>query len=151
MESLLSLTNNGLGVPEYAQFMLRVGAGSFFAISGYHKLFNTERHATLVTTLKACSVPCIKAMQWFVPSVEFFGGAAVTVGFLAPLAAAGLIIICLVATCTDGLKRIKAWKPIDRADYVDDIEYLPEVIYMLILALLIAGGPGAFAVSSYFI
>jgi putative oxidoreductase len=136
MEKILNLANQGLGVPEYAQFLLRISAGSFFAISGYHKLFNKERHETLVTTLKACGVPCIKAMQWFVPSIEFFGGVAVTVGFLAPFAAAGLMCICLVATCTDGLKRIKAWKPIDRADCVDDIEYLPEVIYMLILALL---------------
>jgi putative oxidoreductase len=151
MENILTLFNNGLGVPEYAQFVLRVGTGSFFAISGYHKLFNKQRHESLVGTLEACGVSCIKVMQWFVPSVEFFGGAAVTVGFLAPLAAVGLMVICLVATCTDGLKRIKSWQPIDKADYVDDIEYLPEVIYMLMLTLLIAGGPGAFAISSLFI
>lgn len=121
---------------------VRVATGAFFVISGYHKLFNATRHATFLKTLEACGVPFLPVMQWFVPSVEFLGGLGVTLGFLTPLSALGLIVICLVATCTDGMKRIHAWQPLDRADRVDDVLYLPEVLYIVLLSLcLVGGGP----------
>ncbi len=154
MENILSLASHGLGIPDYAQTLIRVGVGSFFAISGYHKLFNKQRHETLVSTLKDCGIPeylhlghmtfpCIKYMQWFVPGVEYFGGIAVAAGIFAPVFATMLMAICLVAICTDGLKRVAQWKPLDKADYVDDVEYLPEYTYLLLLIMIVAGGPGA--------
>jgi len=137
---LLPLT--GLGAPDVALTLNRVALGAFFTISGYHKLFNSTRHATFVQTLEACKVPMIKINQWFVPSVEFSGGLALLVGLLAPLAALGLIIICTVATCTDGIKRIPNWKPLDKADYVDCVLYLPEVLYIVMLLMVFLCGAG---------
>lgn len=127
---------------------LRAATGSFFVLSGYHKLFNKARHASLTGTLKADGIPAVWAMQWFVPAVEFLGGLGVTTGTLTPLAALGLLAICTVATCTDGLGRIAAWSPIDRADYVDDVLYLPEVIYAAILAYIVAHGAGPWSVDA---
>jgi putative oxidoreductase len=120
----------------------RIATGLFFALSGFHKLFNRARHRTLVDTLTACGVPCVPAMQWFVPSVELSAGLGLALGFLTPLAALGLIAICVVATCTDGLKRIRSWQPLDKADAVDDLLYLPEFIYVILLSFFVAAGAG---------
>jgi putative oxidoreductase len=111
-------------------------------ISGYHKLFNKQRHASLVETLKASRVPCLGFNQWWVPSVEFFGGLSLLSGILAPLAALGLIVLCFVAVCTDGLKRIPNEQPIDKADWLDDLLYLPEMLYVIGLIIVVGAGPG---------
>lgn len=120
----------------------RVAAGTFFALSGYHKLFNADRHATMLETLIEDGIPFPKVNAWFVAGVEFFGGMALIAGLLTPVAALGLLVICLVACGVDGLKRIESYHPIDNADWVDDLLYLPEAIYILILATVVATGAG---------
>src|ERR1700679_3240735 len=77
----------GLGWTDIAFPLNRVAVGAFFMLSGYHKLFNAERHRTVVEELKALGVPALGFNQWWVPSVEFSAGAAVLIGLLAPLAA----------------------------------------------------------------
>ena len=135
----------GIGGDDIAVTGLRVLIGAFFVISGYHKLFNPARHATLRQTLVACKIPFVPVFEWLVPAIEFAAGLALVVGFMTPLAAAGLLAICLVAVATDGLKRVKAMKPIDPADAIDDMLYLPESLYVLILAFFVFVGSGPFS------
>lgn len=139
----LAALQHGLGVTDAGLVANRLALGTFFAISGYHKLFVAERHKALVETMKANNIPLVPFNCWFVPFVEFFGGLALISGVLAPLAATGLFMICLVATCTDGIRRVASYQPIDKADYLDDLLYLPEVLYMLGLAIVIIAGPGS--------
>jgi hypothetical protein len=73
-----------------------------------------------------------------VPSVEFFGGIAITVGLLTVLAAMALVILLVVAMATDGYKRIQADVPIDALDDVDHWLYLSEVTYLMLLTIFIA-------------
>jgi uncharacterized membrane protein YphA (DoxX/SURF4 family) len=148
MEHFLTVLFAGIGHLTVAQTVLRIAVGMFFAISGFHKLFNSKRHATFVETLRRCGVPCIAYMQWFVPCVEFLGGMSLIVGLLAPLGAAGLMCICLVAICTDGIGRIAGWAPIDRCDALDDILYLPEVLYVLVLMTIVTGGAGPISIDA---
>jgi putative oxidoreductase len=148
MEHLTASVLSGLGHVEWAQAALRIAIGVFFTISGYHKLFNKSRHAQMVTTLQDCGVRWISMMQWFVPSVEFLGGASLVLGLIAPLGALGLIVICAVATCTDGIRRVVRFQPIDRADYIGDVLYLPEVLYIFALFLVIASGSGPFSLDA---
>lgn len=126
----------------------RIATGVFFLFSGFHKLTNAKRRATFIATLQACHVPFIPVMQWFVPSVEFLGGLGVALGFLTPLAAVGLTIICIVAVYADGIRRVRAWDAIDEADVIDDVLYLPEVLYILLLALFVASGAGPFSLDA---
>jgi putative oxidoreductase len=142
MGLIIDLIQNGLAIPDVGLAANRVALGAFFAISGYHKLFNAKRHETVRETLERCGVPFVAFNCWFVPAVEFAGGIALLSGVLAPLAAAGLFVICLVATLTDGLDRVPAMRPIDKADYLDDVLYLPEVLYLLGLLIVITSGPG---------
>ena len=71
-------------------------------LSGYHKLFNAERHRLIADELKALGVHAVGFNQWWVPLVEFSAGGAVLIGLLAPLAALGLLVITIVAISTSG-------------------------------------------------
>jgi len=142
--NFLAMLQYGLGGTDLALTLNRAVLGFFFLFSGYHKLFNRSRHATLVATLKDCGVPLLGFNQWFVPCVEFFGGLSLLFGILSPLACMGLICICLVAVKTDGLKRITSYQPIDKADWCDDLLYLPEFLYIIGLVIVLCAGPGPF-------
>lgn len=136
----------GIGNTVVAITLMRLSMGVFFTISGYHKLFNKGRHSTIEKTMVDDHVPDPELSSWFVPTAEFAGGIALLVGFLVPPAALGLLVICFGATIIDGLKRIPLWSPIDRADYLDDILYLPEVLYAIILFTLALAGGGPISV-----
>src|SRR5271154_582654 len=99
---MFELLFKGLGWTDIALFLNRVAVGTFFALSGYHKLFNMQRHRLFVDELTGLRVPGVRFNQWWVPFVEFLAGVAVAVGLLAPLAALGLLIIILVAIVTSG-------------------------------------------------
>jgi putative oxidoreductase len=146
--SLKVFVVNGSGGFAVLMLGIRLAVGVFFTLSGYHKLTNVKRRALLVETLKDCRIPFVSVMQWFVPSVELVGGLAVAAGALTPFAAFGLALICLVATCTDGARRVKSQAAVDVADLVDDILYLPEVTYTLLLPIFIVGGAGPFSVDA---
>ena len=136
---------NGFGWVDAALTVNRVAVGAFFMLSGYHKLFNAERHRGLVAELKALGVPAVGFNQWWVPTVEFAGGGAVLIGLLAPLAALGLLVIILVAMATSGRERVKLYKPIDEADRIDDWLYLPETLYAVMLILVVSAGAGPYS------
>ena len=138
----------GLGWPEAALVIDRVAVGLFFFLSGYHKLFNAQRHSELVLTLRSDGLPRVNVLQWLVAGAEFSGGLALAIGFLSVPAALGLLIISIGATFTDGIKRIPGWRPIDKADFLDDVLYLPEVLYVLLLLFVILAGPGPYSVDA---
>jgi len=68
---------NGVGGTDLAMTLSRIVVGTFFMLSGYHKLFNAERHRLFVDELKSLGVPAESFNQWWVPLVEFAGGTAV--------------------------------------------------------------------------
>jgi len=143
-----SLITLGAQAPDAALTLNRVALGMFFAISGYHKLFNTSRHATLTQTLQDDGVHAVPIMQWLVPSIEFSAGWALIIGLLSALAAFGLFVICLGAVVFDAIKRVRGWQPIDRADWVGDLLYIPEVLYCIGLAVVMLGGPGPWSLDA---
>ena len=138
----------GADAPTAALTLNRGALGMFFAISGYHKLFNASRHATLTQTLQDDGVRAVPIMQWLVPSIEFSGGWALIIGLLSALAAFGLFAICLGAVILDATTRVRAWQPIDRADWLGDLLYLPEALYCIGLAVVMLGGPGPWSLDA---
>jgi putative oxidoreductase len=144
---LLFLTQ-GAQAPNAALTLNRVALGLFFAISGYHKLFNTSRHAALTRTLQDDGVHAVPFMRWLLPGAEFGGGCALILGFLSVLAAFGLFVISVGAFTLDGVKRIGAWQPLDRADWLGDLLYVPEALYAIGLTVVMLGGPGPWSIDS---
>ena len=143
-----SLIAFGANAPDAALTLNRMALGTFFAISGCLKLFNASRHATLARTLQDAGVRAVPIMQWLVPSVEFAGGCALIMGLLSALAAFGLFVICLNAFALDAIKRISAWQPINRADWIGDVLYLPEALYCIGLAVVMLAGPGPWSLDA---
>ena len=103
---MIQYLTGGADLTAIALFINRIALGAFFTISGFHKLFNRQRHAVFVHELVTDRVPRLGFNQWFVPSIEFLGGLALITGMLAPLAALGLLVICLVAVHTGGKRRV---------------------------------------------
>jgi uncharacterized membrane protein YphA (DoxX/SURF4 family) len=145
---MIDMVFNGVGWTDIALTLNRIAVGAFFMLSGYHKLFDAERHRTFVDELKALGVPAVGFNQWWVPSIEFTAGGAVLIGLLAPLAALGLLVVILIAVATSGRQRIKLYKPIDEADRIDDWLYLPETLYAFMLIIVVSAGAGPYSLDA---
>jgi uncharacterized membrane protein YphA (DoxX/SURF4 family) len=143
--TMIDILFGGVGWTDLAMTLNRIAVGAFFMLSGYHKLFNAERHQTFVNELKELGVHAVGFNQWWVPLIEFSAGGAVVIGLLAPLAALGLLVLIIVAIVTSGPQRIRLYKPIDEADRIDDWLYLPETLYAVMLIVVIAAGAGPYS------
>ena len=53
----------GIGWTDVAVTLNRVAVGAFFMLSGYHKLFNAERHRVFVDELKGLGVHVLASIN----------------------------------------------------------------------------------------
>src|SRR5271170_2556491 len=132
------------GFEQYAILLVRVAIGLFFAISGANKLFVAGGTKPVYETLVKSNVPFPRQTAYFVASVEFVGGSLVTVGFLSSPACVALMIDMIVATLTSSLSTLP--KGLSPLSWLDDLLYLPEVLYVLFFIWLICSGAGKFSV-----
>lgn len=148
MNDIISPLAFGFGMHNFALAVTRVAVGAFFFFSGYHKLFNRERHAGLVDTFRRDRVPFITFNQWWVPFWEFIGGAMVALGLFTAWSAGVLAVICIVACICEAREKVDSYKPIDVCDRIDDYLYLPEVLYVVLLTSVVFAGPGQFSLDA---
>src|ERR1700688_4496893 len=129
---------------QYAILLVRVSIGLFFAISGANKLFAAGGIKPVYDTLVQAKVPFPQLTAYFVAGVEFVCGSLLTVGFLSSPACVALLIDMIVAILTNTLATVP--KGLSRLNWLDDVLYLPEVLYVLFFIWLICSGPGKFSV-----
>jgi putative oxidoreductase len=129
---------------QYAVLLARVSIGLFFAISGANKLFVAGGTKPVYDTLVQSKIPFPRQTAYFVAGVEFVCGSLVAVGFLSSPASVTLLIDMTVATLTSSLSTLP--KGLSPLNWLDDLLYLPEVLYVLFFAWLICSGPGRFSV-----
>ena len=129
---------------QYAILLVRVSIGLFFAISGANKLFVAGGTKPVYDTLVKAKVPFPQLTAYFVSGVEFVCGSLVTLGFLSSPACAALMVDMVVATLTSALATLP--KGLSPLNWLDDLLYLPEVLYVLFFIWLICAGPGKFSV-----
>ncbi len=129
---------------QYAILLVRVSIGLFFAISGGNKLFSAGGTKPVYDTLVQAKVPFPQLTAYFVAGVEFVGGSLIAVGFLSSAACGALLIDMIVATLTSALSTLP--KGLSPLSWLDDVLYLPEVLYVLFFIWLICAGPGKFSV-----
>jgi putative oxidoreductase len=144
MNALQTLLTHGAGFGDTSLLVMRVSVGGFFVFSGFHKLFNATRREDLRETFAADKVT-YAPMMVLVPLGELLGGLGVAFGALTVFAALGLAALNVGALVLDGFKRIASMHPLDRADRIDDVLYLPEVLYVVCLLVVISFGPGAYS------
>ena len=129
---------------QYAILLVRVSIGLFFAISGARKLFLVVSRQTMYETLTRVKVPFPKLMTYFVSSVEFVGGSVLAAGLLSSLASVALLVDMAVAILTTKLSAMP--KGLSPLEWIDNLLYLPEVLYVLIFFWMICSGPGKLSV-----
>ncbi|MGC2293032.1 MAG: DoxX family protein, partial [Candidatus Acidiferrales bacterium] len=129
---------------QYAILLVRLSIGLFFAISGANKLFVADGTKPVYETLVKAKVPFPRQTAYFVSAIEFVCGSLVTVGFLSSPASAALLIDMIVAILTNTLATVP--KGLSRLSWLDDVLYLPEVLYVLFFIWLSCSGPGKFSV-----
>src|SRR5271154_306427 len=129
---------------QYAILLVRVSIGLFFAISGGNKLFIAGGTKPVYDTLVKANVPFPHHAAYFVAGVEFVAGSLLAVGFLSTPASVALLIDMVVATLTSALATLP--KGLSPLNWLDDLLYLPEVLYVLFFIWLICSGPGKFSV-----
>jgi putative oxidoreductase len=121
----------------------RILIGIFFCISGGTKLFVRAEFGVVQQTMVESHIPFPRASALLVSIVEFACGAGLALGFLTPLCAATLMGDMIVAVATNRIHSIQARGVLA---WLDDFLYLPEVLYILILAWLVFSGPGRYSV-----
>src|ERR1700722_8951192 len=134
---------------QYAILLVRVSIGLFFAISGANKLFSANSTKQVYDTLVKAKVPFPRQTAYFVATVEFVCGSMVTVGFLSSFACVALLIDMVVAILTNTLATLP--KGLSSLNWLDDVLYLPEVLYVLFFIWLICSGPGTFSVDHWLV
>ena len=110
------------------------------------KLFVKAQFHVLEQTIVQIHAPFPHATALFVATVEFACGAGLALGLLTPLCAAMLTADMVVAIATTSIHGIQAKGFLSR---LDDLLYLPEVLYVLILVWLIFSGPGRCSVDGF--
>ena len=131
---------------EFAILLARVSLGVFFAISGGNKLFVASRTRQMYETLAGAGIPFPHFMTYFVSSVEFISGSLLIIGLLTSLSCAALIIQMIVAITTVQIAMIP--KGLSFLNWLDELLYLPETMYIVILIWLICSGPGRLSLDS---
>ena len=132
------------GLEQYAILLARVSIGLFFAISGANKLFVAGGTKPVYDTLVQAKIPFPKFTAYFVSAVEFFCGSLVAVGLFSSFGSVALLIDMIVATLTSAVSTLP--KGLSPLSWLDDLLYLPEVLYVLFFIWLICSGPGKFSV-----
>ena len=132
---------------QYAILLVRVSIGLFFAISGANKLFVAGGTKPVYETLVQAKVPFPRQMAYFVSAVEFVGGSMTALGFLSTPACGALLIDMIVAILTTSLSTLP--EGLSPLSWLDDLLYLPEVLYVLFFIWLICSGPGKFSADSW--
>jgi len=129
---------------QYAILVVRVSIGLFFAISGANKLFVADGTKPVYETLVKANIPFPHQTAYFVSGVEFVAGFLLALGCLSAPASAALLIDMIVATLTSAISTLP--KGLSSLNWLDDLLYLPEVLYVLFFIWLICSGPGRFSV-----
>ena len=138
-----TLLGNG-NLEQYAILLVRVSIGLFFAISGANKLFTAGGTKQVYDTLLKAKVPFPRQTAYFVAGVEFVCGSLLAVGLLSSPACVALLIDMVVAVLTNTLATVP--KGLSSLNWLDDVLYLPEVLYVLFFIWLICSGPGKFSI-----
>lgn len=126
----------------------RVSLGLFFAVSGYNKLFDAEKHAGLIELMMEIGMPFRDFTALFLACVELFGGILLILGLFSTFVAIALTIAMIVAIATVEIEHVIP-KGIGPLDWMSWFLYLPQVMYIILFAWLITTGPGKISLDNF--
>lgn len=117
---------------------------------GFAKLGRGPDHFAAI--LQALGTPAPHLMAWVSILTEIFGGLAVLLGALVPLAAIPMAILLIVAIITVhlrfGFSSVKLLAVTAAGPQLGPPGYETNLLYLACLAALVLGGPGPFSIDS---
>ena len=135
----------------WAPFPLRLIVGYGFLEHGFAKY--SKGPEAFAAILHAIGVPAPHLMAWLTILIEIFGGLAVLLGALVPLASLPMAAILLVAMVTVhlpyGFSSIKIMSVTAGRAQFGPPGYEGDLLYIACLATLAFGGSGPMAIDSY--
>ncbi len=138
-------------VTRWAPIPLRLIVGYGFMQHGFAKLFRGPDAFAVV--LHAIGVPAPHLIAWLTTLIEIFGGVAVLLGTLIPLASLPMAAVLLVAIFTVhlpyGFSSIKLMSVSSGRAQFGPPGYECNLLYLACLAALVIGGSGPMSIDSY--
>jgi putative oxidoreductase len=135
-------------IAHWAPVPLRLIVGYGFMEHGFAKL--ARGLDSFPAILQALGVPAPHLMGWLTILVEIFGGLAVLLGSLVPLASIPMAAVLLVATFTVhlpyGFSSIKLQAVTAAGAQFGPPGYEADLLYLACLAALVLGGSGPLAI-----
>src|ERR1700753_1232750 len=136
----------------WAPIPLRLIVGYGFMQHGFAKL--SRGPEAFAAILNAIGVPAPHLMAWLTVLVEVFGGLAILLGALVPLASLPMAAVLLVAIFTVhlpyGFSSIKLISVTSGHAQLGPPGYETNLLYLACLATLVLGGSGPLAIDNYF-
>ena len=138
-------------VARWAPIPLRLIVGYGFMQHGFAKL--SRGPDAFAVVLHAIGVPAPHLMAWLTTLIEIFGGLAVLLRALVPLASLPMAAVLLVAMFTVhlpyGFSSIKLMSVTAGRAQFGPPGYECDLLYLACLAALVIGGPGPMAIDAY--
>ena len=142
---------NSASVARWAPIPLRLMVGYGFMQHGFAKLFRGPDAFAVV--LHGIGVPAPHLMAWLTTLIEIFGGLAVLLGALIPLASLPMAAVLLVAIFTVhlpyGFSSIKLMSVTAGRAQFGPPGYECSLLYLACLAALVIGGSGPMSIDGY--
>jgi putative oxidoreductase len=142
---------NRAGLARWAPIPLRLIVGYGFMQHGFAKL--SKGPEAFAAILHAIGVPAPHFMAWLTILTEIFGGLAVLLGALVPLASLPMAAVLLVAIFTVhlpyGFSSIKLISVTSGHAQFGPPGYESNLLYLACLAALVLGGSGPMAIDGY--
>jgi putative oxidoreductase len=130
---------------------LRLIVGYGFMEHGYAKL--ARGPDSFIQILHALSTPAPDLLAWATILVELFGGAAVLLGALIPVASIPMAAVLLVAIVTvhlpNGFSSIKLLAVTATGAHFGQPGYETDLLYLACLLALVLAGPGPLSVDKF--
>src|SRR5258708_10232474 len=138
-------------VARWAPIPLRLIVGYGFMQHGFAKF--SKGPEAFAAILHAIGVPAPHLMAWLTILIEFFGGFAVLLGALVPLASVPMATVLLVAMFTVhlpyGFSSIKIISVTSGRAQFGPPGYEVDLLYLACLAALVLGGSGPMSIDGY--
>jgi putative oxidoreductase len=142
---------NRAGLARWAPIPLRLIVGYGFMQHGFAKF--SKGPEAFAAILHAIGVPAPHLMAWLTILTEVFGGLAVLLGALVPLASLPMAAVLLVAIFTVhlpyGFSSIKLISVTSGHAQFGPPGYESNLLYLACLAALVLGGSGPMAIDGY--
>jgi putative oxidoreductase len=126
---------------------LRFIVGFGFMQHGYAKLARGPE--SFAGILHALGMPMADLLSWITVLIELFGGFAILVGFLVPLASIPMAAVLIVAIVTvhlsNGFSSIKLLSVTATGAHFGQPGYETDLLYLAAIAGLVFGGSGPFS------